>query len=120
MQKFLHITKALGDQTRVRALAALRGGELCLCHLVGLLQLAPSTVSKHLDLLVRAGLVDRHKAGRWAYFRLADHNASATVRQALRWVREALADDATLAQDAKRLTAIRRRNPKELSTCYQG
>ncbi len=70
MQRLLDIAQALSDLTRVRALVALRDGELCLCHLIGLLKLAPSTVSKHLDLLVRAGLVERRKEGRWAYFRL--------------------------------------------------
>ena len=49
--------KALGDPQRVRALAALRGGELCLCRLIALLRLAPSTVSKHMSLLIQAGLV---------------------------------------------------------------
>jgi DNA-binding transcriptional ArsR family regulator len=119
MRTLLDITKALSDETRVRALLALRNGELCLCHVVGLLRLAPSTVSKHLDLLVRAGLVERRKEGRWAHFRLADRNAPATVRQALRWVLEALTDDATIARDAKRLTTIRCCDLKELAACYK-
>jgi ArsR family transcriptional regulator, arsenate/arsenite/antimonite-responsive transcriptional repressor len=119
MQPLLDITKALSDETRVRALLALREGELCLCHVVGLLELAPSTVSKHLDLLVRAGLVVRRKEGRWAHFRLADRNAAPVVRQALRWAIEALADDAVIARDAKRLTSIRCCDLKELSACYK-
>ncbi len=119
MQPFLDITKALSDETRVRALAALREGELCLCHIIGLLELAPSTVSKHMDLLVRAGLVDRRKAGRWAHFHLADRNASATARHALRWVLEALADNAAIAKDVQRLAGLRRKNPQELAACYR-
>jgi len=119
MRPFLDITKALSDETRVRALAALREGELCLCHIVGLLELAPSTVSKHMDLLVRAGLVDRHKDGRWAHFRLADRSGSATVRHALRWALEALADNATIAKDAQRLAGLRHKNLQELAECYR-
>ena len=119
MRPFLDITKALSDETRVRALLALREGELCLCHVVGLLELAPSTVSKHMDLLVRAGLVVRRKDGRWAHFRLADPDAPTLVRQALRWVLEALADDAGIARDAKRLAGIRCCDLKELSACYK-
>jgi ArsR family transcriptional regulator, arsenate/arsenite/antimonite-responsive transcriptional repressor len=119
VRAFLDITKALSDETRVRTLLALREGELCLCHFVGLLQLAPSTVSKHLDLLVRAGLVQRRKDGRWAHFRLADRTAPAAVRQALRWALEALGDDATIARDAKRLTSLRCCDLKELSACYK-
>jgi ArsR family transcriptional regulator, arsenate/arsenite/antimonite-responsive transcriptional repressor len=120
MRPVLDITKALGDETRVRALLALRNGELCLCHIVGLLRLAPSTVSKHMDLLVRAGLVERRKDGRWAHFRLAERNAPPHVRQALRWVLDALSDDAAIARDAKRLTTIRGCDLKELAACYRG
>ena len=118
MREFLDLTKALSDGTRVRALVALRGGELCLCHLVGLLELAPSTVSKHLDLLVRAGLVARRKDGRWAYFQLAGRTASPVARQALHWVLEALGDDPTVAHDVTRLADLRCRDPKELVSCY--
>ncbi len=119
MRAFLDITGALSDETRVRALLALRGGDLCLCHLVGLLELAPSTVSKHMDLLVRAGLVQRRKDGRWAYFRLADRTAPAAVRQVLRWAVEALENDPTLERDAKRLASLRCCDLKDLSACYK-
>lgn len=119
MRDFLAITKALSDETRVRALLALRDGELCLCHIVGLLELAPSTVSKHLDVLCQAQLVQRRKEGRWAHFRLAGQDAPAAVRQALRWVLGTLADDAGLARDAKRLTSLRCCDPKELAACYK-
>jgi ArsR family transcriptional regulator len=119
VRDFLEITKALGDETRVRALLALREGELCLCHLVGLLELAPSTVSKHLDILGQAGLVQRRKNGRWAYFRLAGREAPPAVRQALRWVLDTLADDAALRQDAKRVARLRCCDPKELAACYR-
>jgi ArsR family transcriptional regulator len=119
MRTLLDITAALSDATRVRALLALRGGELCLCHLIALLKLAPSTVSKHLDLLVRAGLVERRKDGRWAYFRLAGRQGPPMVRQALRWVLESTGDDPTIARDAERLADLRCCDPKELATCYK-
>ncbi|HVP13172.1 MAG TPA: metalloregulator ArsR/SmtB family transcription factor [Phycisphaerae bacterium] len=120
MRSLLDIAGALGDETRVRALLALRNGELCLCHLVGLLRLAPSTVSRHMDLLVRAGLVERRKEGRWAHFRLAGREAPPHVRQALRWVVETLEKDKAIAQDAKRLAGIRCCDLKELAACYRG
>ena len=51
MKEFLAITKALSDENRVRALMALTGGELCVCQVIELLGLTPSTVSKHLAAL---------------------------------------------------------------------
>jgi len=119
VRELLAITKALSDETRVRALLALGGGELCLCHIVALLQLAPSTLSKHLDVLCQARLVERRKAGRWTHFRLAGRDAPLAVRRALRWVLEILAADPAIARDAKRLAALRGRDPKELAACYK-
>ncbi|MDH3255427.1 MAG: metalloregulator ArsR/SmtB family transcription factor, partial [Acidobacteriota bacterium] len=75
MHHILALTKALNDQSRLRLLMATRRGELCLCQLIELLGLAPSTVSKHMTILQQAGLVDRRQEGRWAFYRLADEDA---------------------------------------------
>lgn len=72
IKSFAVITKALSDQHRVRALLALRRGELCVCQLIDLFALAPSTVSKHMSILKQAGLVDSRKDSRWVYYRLVE------------------------------------------------
>jgi DNA-binding transcriptional ArsR family regulator len=115
----LRIAKALSDETRLRALLALRDGELCLCHVVGVLELAPSTVSKHLDILCQAGLVRRRKDGRWCYFRLAERDADPVVRSALRWVLAAGAEDVALGKDLQRVASLRRKDLQELAACYR-
>ena len=119
MRDFLPITKALSDTTRLRLLMALGEGELCLCQLIDLLQLAPSTVSKHMALLQQAGLVERRKDGRWHFYRQAEGHESAATGQALAWVTESLADDPAIRKDQRRLTAIRRKDLEELSSCYR-
>ena len=101
MNPFLAITKALSDEGRVRALVALRGGELCLCQIIDMLELAPSTVSKHMSILWQAGLVTRRKAGRWHYYRLA--SSPTTVRRAVRWALDSLQDEKIVVKDAKHL-----------------
>src|SRR5690349_10767483 len=58
MREFMAITKALADENRVRVLLALQGGELCVCQITELFGLSASTISKHLSILYRAGLVD--------------------------------------------------------------
>lgn len=70
MENFLSVTKALSDKHRVRALLALRYGELCVCQITEFLKLAPSTVSKHMSILKQAGLVISRKQERWVYYRL--------------------------------------------------
>ncbi|MBE7414419.1 MAG: winged helix-turn-helix transcriptional regulator [Deltaproteobacteria bacterium] len=109
MNETVSIAKALSDKARLRAIMALSGGELCVCQIVGLLGLAPSTVSRHLGVLHQAGLISSRKDGRWVYFRLAGPDASPPARKALRWVREALAGDSSVTKDLlslKRITGV--------------
>lgn len=119
MRAFVQLAKALSDPARVRVLLALRGGELCLCHFIALLRLSPSTVSKHLDLLYQAGLVERRKEGRWCYFRLAGRGAPPAVRGALRWVAAAFAASPESRTDAAHLARLRTADLKELACCYK-
>ena len=72
MRDLMAVTKALADESRVRILLALEAGELCVCQIVELLQLAPSTVSKHMSILKQARLLESRKEGRWMFYRLAD------------------------------------------------
>ena len=119
LRDFLPITKALGDETRLRVLMALRSDELCLCQLVDLLQLAPSTVSKHMALLQQAGLVERRKDGRWRFYRLPEEPLSPATEQALAWVTESLADEPAIREDQQKLVEIRGKDLVELSSCYR-
>lgn len=66
--------KALSDRARVRLLsivAAHPEGEVCACDLTGTVGLSQPTVSHHMSVLSRAGLVGREQRGKWAYFSLA-------------------------------------------------
>lgn len=106
MLEFLNITKALAEENRVRILLALEGHELCVCQIIELLELAPSTVSKHMTVLRQARLVTGRKDGRWMYFRLADESAPTEVKEAIAWVRKSLARNERIRKDVKRLKEI--------------
>ena len=106
MFEFLNITKALAEKNRLRILVALEDRELCVCQIIELLELAPSTVSKHMTVLRQARLVDGRKDGRWMYYRLADESAPAEVNGAIAWVKTSLAGNGRVREDAKRLKAI--------------
>jgi DNA-binding transcriptional ArsR family regulator len=109
------VAKALSDTNRVRALVALRGGELCVCQIIELLGLAPSTVSKHMSILKQAGLVACRKEERWMYYRLPKENEmTEMVRGAFKWVFQALENDDAICQDHKDLTKIMKQNPSSL------
>lgn len=64
-------TKALSDQTRLRLLLLLAGGEeRCVCELTQALELAQPKISRHLAVLRESGLLKDRKAGLWVYYRL--------------------------------------------------
>jgi DNA-binding transcriptional ArsR family regulator len=114
MKATLRVTKALADQQRIRILMMLGAGELCVCQVIEVLALAPSTVSKHLSILSNAGLVDSRKEGRWMYYRLSEGKDGAFVRPPLKWLGNVLEGDAVLAQDARKLKTALASEPKHL------
>ena len=119
MNEFLALGKALSDKNRLRVLMFLRDGELCVCQIIEMLGLAPSTVSEHMAVLHRAGLVEARKEGRWIYYRLAGGNAPEAVRGALVWLQESLENDQVVREDAKRLRPVKQTPVKELCRCYK-
>jgi ArsR family transcriptional regulator len=62
--------RALADETRLRIIDLLRGGEQCVCHLTDTLELGQSLLSFHLKTLKQAGLVTDRRDGRWSYYAL--------------------------------------------------
>jgi len=114
MRDFLYITNALADSSRLRALCALQEQELCVCQIIELLDLAPSTVSKHMSILRQARLVDSKKHGRWIYYRLGGDDAPTVVKEALTWVLDSLSMSDAIQKDARRLKEILKINPEVL------
>ena len=120
MRATLRVTKALADLQRVRILMMLGPGELCVCQIVEVLGLAPSTVSKHLSVLSGAGLVDSRKEGRWMYYRLPQGASGTFVRPALKWLDGTLAGDGTIMQDARKLRSVVSCDPESLCQRRRG
>jgi ArsR family transcriptional regulator, arsenate/arsenite/antimonite-responsive transcriptional repressor len=115
MDDFIAITKAFSDPHRVRALFALREGELCACQIIELLGLAPSTVSKHMSILKQAGLVANRKEERWMYYRLPEKDTMPMmVRDAFTFVFGALVDDDTVNRDREALKRITKQDLSKL------
>ncbi len=113
MRDFLSITKALSDENRVRILMALSIGELCVCQIIELIELAPSTVSKHMSILKQAGLIESNKNGKWVYYRLAD-DAPIVATEAIEWAKKHLLSEKIIKRDAKVLKAIIKQHPIEV------
>ncbi len=106
MFHFCNLAKALGDENRIRILMVLRICPLCVCQLTALLDLAPSTTSKHLSILRQAQLIECVKNGRWAYYQLPTKPANESIAKALVWVHESLSSNDRIAEDAKCLKVV--------------
>jgi ubiquinone/menaquinone biosynthesis C-methylase UbiE/DNA-binding transcriptional ArsR family regulator len=101
----LSILRAAAEETRMRILTLLAEGELSVSDLTDILGQSQPRISRHLKLLVEAGLVERHREGAWAFFRLIDRG---TAPRILRPMLDSLDhSDPQLLEDRTRLEAVR-------------
>jgi ArsR family transcriptional regulator len=94
--------RAFSDRTRLRILHLLLPGELCVCHIVDVLDLSQPKISRHLAYLRRTGLALARKEGLWNYYRLAP--AQSTFHEKLlQCLGTCFREVPELTQDAQRL-----------------
>jgi len=96
------VFKALADPTRVRILALLLAGEVCVCHIHETLRIPQPKASRHLAYLRRAGLVVGRKRGLWVYYHLAARRAD-TVQTIVDAVHHCITHLGDVRRDAARL-----------------
>jgi ArsR family transcriptional regulator, arsenate/arsenite/antimonite-responsive transcriptional repressor len=94
--------QALGDPTRLRILALLGAGEVCVCDIHESLREPQPKISRHLAYLRKANLVDTRRAGLWVHYRLAEvpDSVLATIRAA---VLHSLTHVESIRRDTQRL-----------------
>jgi len=97
--------KAAAEATRLRILALLGEAELTVSDLTAILRQSQPRISRHLRLLVEAGLVERFREGSWAFFRLGEREDAAKLAREL--IVHLDPEDVTLSRDRERLAAVR-------------
>src|SRR5512144_868341 len=97
--------KAAGEATRLRILALLAEAELTVTDLTAILRQSQPRLSRHLRLLSEAGLVERHREGSWAFFRLGETGGTPDIVRAL--ITRLDPNDPVIARDRDRLAAVR-------------
>jgi len=108
MKKFTEVMKALSDPNRVKILKMLQHRFMCVCELQAGLGISQPTVSKHLKILERAGLVDFRKDGLWVDYFLSDGSDSPYAGVLLGNLRHWLEKDEAVSPLISRLPTIRR------------
>jgi len=107
MREYTKIFKALSDEGRLRILNLLAVKPLCVCEITEILQLATSTVSKHLSILREAGFIIDKKDGKWVNYYLSggdDEKNRILTGLVIDWLQE----NTTARQDLSKLKQVDR------------
>ncbi|MHB0867560.1 MAG: ArsR/SmtB family transcription factor [Thermoleophilia bacterium] len=102
--------KAAGDPVRARILKLLAGRELCVRQLIEILGYSQPTISGHLSILRKAGLVTGRKQGRWVNYTLCDVKRNPYAPPMLALLMGWLDDDHQVRSDKRRLAVREARN----------
>ena len=117
MQDLLRSLRAIAEPTRLRILALCSRAELSVTELVSILVQSQPRVSRHLRMLLEAGLLERKSEGSRAFFRLTDDvSGSGLVRLLLERLPQ---DDDTLGLDLERLARIRARRTRQAAEYFR-
>lgn len=96
MKQLIDLLKALSDRNRLRVVALLmQTDELCACQISEILGVSGATASRHMELLIRAQLVDSRKQGRWVHYKLST-SFPVLLQQ---WLETALLNDPDIKTD---------------------
>ena len=71
-EKAAKVFSAVSDPVRIRILKLLEKESMCVCELMGALNMRQPLVSYHLKFLREAGLVRPIKKGKWVFYKIAD------------------------------------------------
>ena len=102
-KKIANIFKALSDDTRLRAIKLLQERELCVCELMQVLEMSQPRISRHLNVLKNAGLVEDRREGKWIHYSLREETHGKEIKILLDSMVVMGNDDAVVRADKKTL-----------------
>jgi ArsR family transcriptional regulator len=109
MKNLSKIFKALSDHNRLRILKMLEIKPLCVCEITEVLQLATSTVSKHLSILRDANFIADEKEGKWVIYRLNKERQENYINQLLPLLQTWLSEDTIIMRDREMVKSVDRK-----------
>ncbi|MCZ0861409.1 metalloregulator ArsR/SmtB family transcription factor [Methanocorpusculum sp. MG] len=93
------IFKALSDSTRLRMVSLVMKRELCVCEIMGVLNLSQSNASRHLTILKNAGVLSGRRQAQWAYYKISEM----LPQELYQYLSRTFFEDPLYAEDRKRL-----------------
>ena len=112
----IRIYECLCDRTRLRILALLGGGPLCVCHMQEILGEPQVKISKHLSYLKTRGLVEAEREGNWMMYRLPV-KPSRELRTNLACLQDCAREEPVFTRDSSKLAKLRTRLTKTDCPC---
>jgi ArsR family transcriptional regulator len=112
MENIVTFSRALADTTRWRIVCLVRDRALCVCELADILEMPQSSVSSHVQVIRKAGLLESEKCEKWTYFRI-DPKYRKLIASLAKFFADS--DAALLEVDAAR--ALQRLAQRESSCC---
>jgi len=108
LEKQSEIFKALSEPNRIRIIKMLQEKSLCVCEITEILQLAASTVSKHLSILKNAGFIIDEKDNKWINYSINPNPENPGILSALFSIKLMMEDDETIKQDRLKMKSVDR------------
>jgi ArsR family transcriptional regulator len=112
MSESVEFFRALADETRWRVVRLVMDRALCICELADILEMPQSSISSHVQVIRRSGLLESETCGKWTYFRI-----TGAQLPLLRAVMKSFPEDETFAAIAQKAEA---RLARRESSCCPG
>jgi ubiquinone/menaquinone biosynthesis C-methylase UbiE len=116
LEAMVDTLKAAAESSRLRILALLARGDLTVSDLTEILNQSQPRVSRHLKLLLDAGLIGRYQEGSWAFFRLSDNEGARDFVSGL--VSGLSAGDPQIERDLERLASVKRKRQERAAAYF--
>lgn len=100
--------KSLSDPNRLRILKMLQVKPLCVCEITDVLQLATSTVSKHLSILKETGFIIEEKDGKWVNYMINPHPVDPRISSVISTLDFWIADQKIINEDKMKVLKVDR------------
>lgn len=127
MEELLQGMRAIAEPTRIRILALCAHSELTVSEIVQILGQSQPRVSRHLRLMVEAGVLQRYQEGTWAWYRLVSRTSPVTSKgrfsdRVARLAEELIDlipdDDPVVSRDLERLENVRRERERQAAEFF--
>jgi ArsR family transcriptional regulator, arsenate/arsenite/antimonite-responsive transcriptional repressor len=108
MEEKVKLFKALADPNRLRIIKMLQHRQLCVCEITAVLQLATSTVSKHLSILKEAGFIVENQDGKWVNYTINTSPAEPAIPMLNSMIQMLLEPEPQIKKDHNLVTKVDR------------